>query len=223
RTAVVSEIHRRLCQQARAICIRINHAYRLLGIRSVGTRSRALGGFEILIVEQAMLSSGVHDLQPARVVVDLVNFSECLVYIRHRGDERRPLPDRAADSAPVEGVAPAIAFMPGAASLLEHLQEMECATVIPLVIQMLRQERQAHGEVRVRNWESLPFPKETSSRGYECLTENDGRNCDRSQSRLPIIKSLRISAQIARVERLKIVGSLSVAVEPRDEVEHTIQ
>src|ERR1700731_1006386 len=104
-----------------------------------------------------MLRDGSHDLQPATVVIDFVNFSECLVHVRHRGDERRAFTDRTAESFPVEWVAPTVMLVTGAASFLKHMQKVERATVVPLVIQILRQKREAHRVMRVRDRESLAF------------------------------------------------------------------
>src|ERR1700739_4481670 len=106
-----------------------------------------------------MLPAGSHNLPPAIVVIDSVNFPECLVHIRHRRDQRCSFPNRAAESSPVEWVPPAVMLVPWAASFLKYLQKVERATVVPLVVQIRSQKREAHRVMRVRDREPLAFPE----------------------------------------------------------------
>src|SRR5215469_18347824 len=120
-----------------------------------------------------MLRNGPHDLQPPTIVIDSVNFPECLVHVRHRGDERRSFPDCAAESLPVEGVTPAVVLVTRAASFLKDLQKVNRTSVVPLIIQIHCQKCKAHRVMRVRDRKSLAFPKKLSSRGCKGLAEND--------------------------------------------------
>src|SRR5215469_5634929 len=141
-----------------------------------------------------MLRDGLHDFPPAAVVIDCVNFPECLVHVRHRGDERRSFSYRATESLPVEGITPAVVLITRAASFLKYLQKVECATVVPLVVQAHRQKREAHGVMRVRDRESLAFPEKPSSRGYKGLAENDWSDRNSPKERLAIVERLGVPA-----------------------------
>src|SRR5262249_51794780 len=106
-----------------------------------------------------MLGDRPHDLKPFIGLVNFPDLSEGLVHIRHRGDQWCSFPDRAAQGFPVERISPAVVTITGAASLLEHPEEMNGLRVVAVFFQKLREERKSHRIVGVRDRKSLALPE----------------------------------------------------------------
>src|SRR6516162_1267983 len=170
-----------------------------------------------------MLSDRPHYPAPTILAVRLICLLERLVHIRYGCDQRRSFMDGPPQRDPIKRVPPAVVLVSGAAGLFEDIEKMQRPLVIQLLAKSLREEEKSHRIIGVGNGKPLRAPEQRSGSRNKCLAENDWGYHQHSPERLPVIESLGPPPEGARVERLKIVGVLSIPIEPLGESQNAFQ
>ncbi len=76
--------------------------------RTIATGRSCGRNFVVLIVLKRVLSDGMHNAQPVRIAVELIDLAERFIHVRHGGDHWRAFFESAAPRFPIEWVAPRV-------------------------------------------------------------------------------------------------------------------
>src|SRR5215469_8289869 len=180
--------------------IRVYDAYRVPGIRSIGTCGCTRRGTDVLVVAICVFGDRLHDPQPPIIRSHLMCLFEGFIDIRHRRYERGSSFNCAAEGLPIVRITPTITLISFAPSLFQDVKKCNSPSVILLFLECPCKEQEAHRIVGIGDRKSLTLPEQPSGRRHKRLAKDHRRYCHDAKKWLFVIESFCTAARITGIE-----------------------